>query len=243
MRIARQSNNQINLGLRTTCMTKKYFAVALLAVGLLAAAPSAQADTFNFTSCHISGSTCEGGSIPAPGFGSVTLTQSGTSVNFTVTLINGNRFVETGAGGGELFLFNDTLPGSTITTIASSPTTPAHGLSGFTNLSPVHADGTGDFTASVECTDGADCNGGSAPTMTSLTFTVTNATVAQLETANANGNIFVADVLCGSAQTQCNGLTGPVDVSKVSAPEPVSVILLGSGLLGLGVLRRKFAHF
>src|SRR5215471_15513668 len=150
-------------------------AIALAAgAGLMLGVPDvARADTFTFTSCHISGSSCEGGSIPAPGFGSVTLTQAGTSVDFTVTLINGNRFVETPAGG----------------------------LSGFTNLSPVHADGTGDFTASVECTVASDCNGGSANNMTSLTFVVTNATVAQLETANADGNLFVADILCGAAQT------------------------------------------
>src|SRR5215471_18059503 len=105
-------------------------AIALAAgAGLMLGVPDvARADTFTFTSCHISGSSCEGGSIPAPGFGSVTLTQSGANVNFTVSLINGNRFVETGAGGGELFLFNDALPGSTITTVASAPTTPAGGL-------------------------------------------------------------------------------------------------------------------
>jgi len=200
----------------------------LAAAGLCASSAVAQADTFNLTSCHISGSTCAGGSIPAPGFGSVTLTQAGTSVDFTVSLINGNRFVETGAGGGELFLFNDSIAGSTITTIATSPTTPAGGLSGFTNLAPVMADGTGTFTASVECTVASDCNGGSANTMTSLTFVVTNATVAQLETANANGNFFVADILCGSGQTQCNGLTGPVDVT---APIPGPVV--GAGLPGL----------
>jgi hypothetical protein len=200
----------------------------ILAGGVIAAgltAADANADTFDLLSCHISGSTCQGGSIPAPGFGSVTLTQAGTSVDFTVTLINGNRFVETGAGGGELFLFNDAIAGSTITTIATSPTTPAGGLSGFTNLAPVMADGTGTFTASVECTVASDCNGGSAPTMTSLTFVVTNATVAQLEAANANGNIFVADILCGAAQTQCGGLTGPVD----AVPVPV----IGHGLLVL----------
>src|SRR5262245_5467752 len=183
------------------------------------------ADTFTLTSCHISGSTCNGGSIPAPGFGTVTLLQSGTSVNFSVNLINGNRFVETGAGGGELFLFNDSLPGSTITGVTSSPTTPAGGLVGFTNLPPVMADGTGTWTASVECTVASDCNGATAPTMTTLNFTVTNATVAQLETANANGNIFAADILCGATQVQCGGLTGPVD----AVPGPI----VGAGLPGL----------
>src|SRR5262249_62029502 len=92
-----------------------YLSAASLLLLTLGALPGS-ADTFNFTSCHVSGSTCQGGSIPAPGFGSVTLTQAGTSVDFTVSLINGNRFVETGAGGGELFLFNDAIAGSTITT-------------------------------------------------------------------------------------------------------------------------------
>jgi len=193
------------------------------------------ADTFTFTSCHITGG------CPSTGFGTVTLTQSGTSVNFSVSLANGNRFVETGAGGGELFLFNDTLPGSTITTIATAPTTPAGGLSGFTNLSPVMADGTGTFTASVECTTASDCNGGSAPTMNSLTFTVTNATVARLETANAAGNIFVADILCRATQSGCPaGLTGPVDVETPAAiPLPGALPLFATGLGGLVLIGRR----
>jgi spore coat protein U-like protein len=227
-----------------TMRSAKLLSVLGLGVGLLGTTTVASnADTFTFTSCHISGSSCEGGSIPAPGFGSVTLTQAGTSVDFTVSLINGNRFVETGAGGGELFLFNDSIAGSTITTIATSPTTPAGGLSGFTNLPPVQADGTGTFTASVECTVASDCNGGSAPTMNFLSFTVTNATVAQLETANANGNFFVGDILCGAAQTQCGGLTGPVDVSPSAVPLPGALPLFATGLAGLGLLgwRRKKA--
>jgi len=196
------------------------------AVGLCANT-AAQADTFNLVSCHITGSTCDGGSIPAPGFGSVTLTQVGANVNFTVSLINGNRFVETGSGGKELFLFDDAIAGSTITSITTSPNTPAGGLSGFTNLAPVMADGTGSWTASVECTNFADCNGGSSPTMTSLSFTVTNATIAQLTTVgNDKGNIFAADILCGATQPQCVGLTGPVDT-------PVPGPILGAGLPGL----------
>ena len=205
-------------------MKKNFFAVALLAIGLLAAVPYAQADTFNLTSCHISTGCPPEGTV----FGTVTLLQVGTSVDFTVSLNNANRFVETGAGGGELFLFNDAIAGSTINTIATSPTTPAGGLSGFTNLPPVMADGTGTFTASVECTVASDCNGGSAPTMNSLTFVVTNATLAQLETPTAltGNNIFVADILCGATQTGCAGNTGPVDV-EIPAP------LIGHGLLAL----------
>src|SRR5262245_19110097 len=94
-----------------------FFAMSVAMTGVSQA--SAVGDTFIFTSCHITGSTCNGGSIPAPGLGSVTLTQNGANVDFNVTLINGNRFVETGAGGGFLFLFNDSIAGSTITNITT----------------------------------------------------------------------------------------------------------------------------
>ena len=222
-------------------------AVVALLFLLTVGAPHASADTFTFTSCHITGSACEGGSVPS-GFGTVTLTQSGTSVNFDVVLSNGNRFVETGAGGNSLFLFNDTVSGSTVTSVTTTlngatVTVISGGVSGATNQPAIMADGTGTFTAQVFCTVASDCNGGSAPNINDLHFTVTNATLLQLETANGNGNLFVADILCGLTQTGCtNGLTGPVDVSTPpSVPDGgMTLMLLGGALVGLETLRRKF---
>jgi hypothetical protein len=199
---------------------------ALAAVFSLAAPQAAQADTFDLTSCHISTGCPTTGYV----FGTVTLTTQGTGVLFDVVLNDGNRFVETGAGGDSLFVFNDSIAGSTITNITAtlngSTVSITGGLSGATNQPPIHADGTGDFTAQVFCTTASSCNGGSTPNINDLHFTVTNATIAQLLTPNDLGNVFVADILCGAGVSACAGLTGPVDY-HVPAP------IVGAGLPGL----------
>ena len=211
-------------------------AVVALLFLLTVGAPHASADTFTFTSCHITGG------CPSTGFGTVTLTQSGTSVNFDVVLSNGNRFVETGAGGNSLFLFNDALSGSTITSITTTLNGAVTTLatSGATNQSAIMADGTGTFTAQVFCTTASDCNGGSTPNINDLHFTVTNATLAQLETTNADGNRFAADIFCGPTVSVCAGLTGVVDNSTPAVvPESTTLLMVGTALVGLGAAWRR----
>jgi len=169
--------------------------IPIAALAMLSAAP-AKADVFNLTSCHITNAACNPGFVSAvDAFGSVTLTQAGGDVNVVVTLFNGNRFVETGAGGKDLFDFNDAIPGSQLTaataTLNGVPQ-PLIGLTGGTNSFPFQADGFGDFTAFIACAANTSCNGGSTPAMNDLHFTVSNISLAQLETANASGVMFLA---------------------------------------------------
>jgi len=221
-------------------MKKLTLAAALL--GCVYSTPglaTSVSDTFFLTSCHITGSSCNGGFVSqADAFGNVVLTQSGTNVLVGVNLFNGNRFVETGSGGGNLFDFNDAIAGSSITGITTTLNGVVTALSavGETNVNPggsppgFHADGFGFFTADVHCTNPADCNGGSTPNINDLHFTVTNISLAQIEAANTDGIRFVADIFCGGSQAGCTGgLTGPVDASIASVPGPI----VGAGLPGL----------
>ena len=231
-------------------MLKRRFAysavlvMAILGVALIATATPAQAVTFTFTSCHITGG------CPAGPFGTVTLTQNGTSVDFVVALDDGNRFVETGAADKQLFKFNATgvVASDIINEATASPLnavtgglqgvcTPG-GVGACTNM---NGDGTGDFAFGIECVIAANCNGGSTPTFTGLTFTVLNSTISDFLTKNNLGNVFVADILCGAAETGCAGLTGPVDVNSGPGvvPEPTTLLMVGTALAGLGGAWRR----
>ena len=197
---------------------------AVLAIGLLLAASSAQAISFDFTSDH-----CTGG-CGTPPFGTVTLTQNGANVDFTVSIAP-NFWAKTGSVDFLMFKFNDTADGITAANITnvSFDSETAVGVSG-----DFHGDGTGAFAFGISCTS---CKNGNSGLSDDLTFTVTSATLAGLEAANANGNIFVADIF--SAQT---GNTGPVDVNN-GHPTPDSgsaALLLGLSLFGLGFVRMPF---
>ena len=67
-------------------------------------------------------------------------------------------------------------------------------------------------------------------------FSIANATIADVTAANADGNIFVADIF--SSQT---GNTGPVDVHVAAIPEPSTWAMVILGFFGVGFMayRRK----
>ena len=204
-------------------------AVAILGMALVATATPAQAVTFDLTSCHVSGGDCGG----QTSFGTVTLTQNGASVDFVVSLAGGNRFVQTGSADQQLFKFNGAASaGNIINEATANPLNAVPGgLQGFAGAfnQPV----TGNFGFGIACaTD--PCNGGSTPVFTGLTFTVTNATIAQLTVPNNLNNLFVADVLIANDQT------GPVDVTGPGVvPEPTTLLMVGTALVGLGAGWRR----
>ena len=207
----------------------KYIAPILIAVACLGL-QQAKADTFTFTSDH-----CSGGCGPQPGgFGSVTLTQAGANVNVSVSLFNGNQWVQTGAGGMQYFLFDNaaiTLANITNISMPGNPGGPTVGVQG-----PIMANGTGTWMWAIGC---PTCpTGGSAAFASSLTFTVTNTTLAAMEVGHAVGStteLFVADILSGTT-----GMTGDVDVNTGgSVPDGgATVMLLGVALGALGMVRR-----
>jgi len=206
----------------------KYLAPILIAVACLGL-QQAKADTFTFTSDH-----CDGGCGPQPGgFGSVTLTQVNSDVTVSVSLFNNNKWVQTGAGGMQYFLFdNATITLANITNISMSgnPGGPTVGIQG-----PIMANGTGTWMWAIGC---PTCpTGGTGAFSSTLTFTVTNTTLAAMEVGHAVGStteLFVADIRSGTT-----GKTGDVDVNGGSVPDGgATVMLLGVALGALGMVRR-----
>jgi hypothetical protein len=190
------------------------------------AATSARAISYNLTSDH-----CTGG-CGTPPFGTVTLTQVGTTVDVTVSLLDSNAWAITGSADFQLFKFNGT--GVSLADISVDQTFAGETLAADTGL--FNGDGTGNFLFGIECTT---CGNGNTGISSDITFHVADATIADLTHSNNKGNIFVADLFSGTT-----GNTGPVDVTGTgTAPDGgATAALLGLGLAGLGGLRAKFGR-
>ena len=202
---------------------KKGLILGLMALMTMLAAPGVQALTFDLTSDH-----CSGG-CGTPPFGDVTLTQNGTTVDVDVDLFGVNQFVKTGSVDFQAFKFNAT--GVVLGDITVNQNNLGQTLAAQTGA--FNGDGTGNFSFGIACTT---CGGGASDAFsTDIVFHVANATIADLTAPNNLGNVFVADII-GST-----GNTGPVDATTPrGVPEPGTMFLLGSGLIGLWGARKKF---
>jgi hypothetical protein len=200
---------------------KKFMKMAVMTlavVGALAVMPSAQASVLNFT---LNQDGCTGTCGTGP-FGNITLTDNGSGgVTVLLTLAAGMRFA--GGGAGDALEFNAIGPISNINNTTDFAVGPA----------PNTASVFGTFLESIVCTT---CQGGQAGNSPGpLSFTVGNVNVNSF-VANAGGYFFASDIVGNNGNTGNVAAKGP----SSSVPEPISLSLVGGGLLALGLFRKRF---
>jgi hypothetical protein len=163
-------------------------------------------------------------------YGTVTLTQNGSNVDFNVTLAAGFNFVTTG-GPHDLFAFNGT--GVVATDIINLSVVGGGTLA-------AHVPGAdnpfGVFGIGIDCTSCA--NGAGDQQADPLTFTVLNATESDFAVLStippgSFNAFFAADVITGR-------FTGAVGaVQAVPEPETYALMLAGLGVMGFIARRRR----
>ncbi len=202
-------------------MKKSLTVTALaLAVALFALAPTLEASTisYEFTTANFAVKS----DVP---YGTVTLTDVTGGVQFDITLDTNLFMILDGFGFSSSGLDQELLD-------IDSP------YGGWKDNGNGHMDGFGTFNYIIE-----GPNWGQGGSANHLTFVVghTGATAETLLSDNGSGHLFAAHVYdtLGVTNAQTGFITGGTTPTPTPVPEPASMLLLGTGLLGAGFLRRR----
>ena len=228
---------------RQSIRTLAASAFCLLAAGLTSTPALADlcASTTNCTLTFTQGNA--GSGFGSGNFGTLNLALSGNTVTVTIDLANNFFLIDTGFPGA--VGFSDSLGGGlTIGNFSSA----AYSGSASHATSDLHFDGFGFFNDAAATTAPS---AGSASAVNVLSFTVSRAGLNDVEQllnlANPAGGdgqaYFVADVINRNTGGPGAGSTGLIAITgggpPNETPEPQTLALIGLGLLGLTIMRRR----
>jgi hypothetical protein len=170
-------------------------------------------------------------------FGTVSLTQDGANVDFSVDLTAGFEFVMTGnRKSHSLFALNGS--GVSLSDIVNITDGTAATFVAYTSAT---AQPFGKFSFGIDC---SSCSKGApGATPSPLTFTVDNALVSDFASLSTSGSpvaFFSADVIqLASGYTGQVGATGDGVTPLTAVPEPAGTSLMLAGLAAVGFLARR----